>query len=198
LSPGNSSLERLGKKKDDALSMTEDIEELDDNLRYHKKWKRPMYKKLKAKNTANRRSLQCQVEEMMNQAPEKELVSFLDQVGSFNKKQKTQGTVIQYMTPASPSGSKLPLPDSLEDDRGGVEEVYLRQPSQLTVDVTQNTDTTQNITNVTPPKTTHMKRRSSWQQIQLVHLKGHFFGLSSNPVARGTGFLQFGLMIRHF
>jgi hypothetical protein len=30
------------------------------------------------------------------------------------------------------------------------------------------------------------------------HLKGHFFGLWSNPVARGTGFLQFGLTIRHF
>jgi hypothetical protein len=32
----------------------------------------------------------------------------------------------------------------------------------------------------------------------LVHLKGRFFGLWSNPVARGTGFLQFGLTIRHF
>jgi hypothetical protein len=31
-----------------------------------------------------------------------------------------------------------------------------------------------------------------------MHLKGHFFGLWSNPVARGTGFLQFGLTIRHF
>jgi hypothetical protein len=30
------------------------------------------------------------------------------------------------------------------------------------------------------------------------HLKGHFFGLWSNHVARGTGFLQFGLTIRHF
>jgi hypothetical protein len=30
------------------------------------------------------------------------------------------------------------------------------------------------------------------------HLKGHFFGLWSNPVARGTGFLQFGLTICHF
>jgi hypothetical protein len=30
------------------------------------------------------------------------------------------------------------------------------------------------------------------------HLKGHFFGLWSSPVARGTGFLQFGLTIRHF
>jgi hypothetical protein len=33
---------------------------------------------------------------------------------------------------------------------------------------------------------------------QQVHLKGHFFGVWSNPVARGTGFLQFGLTIRHF
>jgi hypothetical protein len=31
-----------------------------------------------------------------------------------------------------------------------------------------------------------------------LHLKGHFFGVWSNPVARGTGFLQFGLTIRHF
>jgi hypothetical protein len=30
------------------------------------------------------------------------------------------------------------------------------------------------------------------------HLKGHFFGVWSNSVVRGTGFLQFGLTIRHF
>jgi hypothetical protein len=34
--------------------------------------------------------------------------------------------------------------------------------------------------------------------VVLLHLKGHFFGLWSNPVARGTGSLQFGLTIRHF
>jgi hypothetical protein len=31
-----------------------------------------------------------------------------------------------------------------------------------------------------------------------LHLKGHFFGLWSNYVVRGTGFLQFDLTIRHF
>jgi hypothetical protein len=31
----------------------------------------------------------------------------------------------------------------------------------------------------------------------LSHLKGHFFGVWSNTVATGTGFLQFGLKIRH-
>jgi hypothetical protein len=30
------------------------------------------------------------------------------------------------------------------------------------------------------------------------HLKGRFFGVWSNSVVRGTGFLQFGLTIRHF
>jgi hypothetical protein len=30
------------------------------------------------------------------------------------------------------------------------------------------------------------------------HLKGHFFGVWSNSVVRGTEFLQFGLTIRHF
>jgi hypothetical protein len=35
-------------------------------------------------------------------------------------------------------------------------------------------------------------------QLLLPLLKGHFFGLWSNPVARGTGFLQFGSTIRHF
>jgi hypothetical protein len=30
------------------------------------------------------------------------------------------------------------------------------------------------------------------------HLKGHFFGVWGNYVVRGTGFLQFGLTIRHF
>jgi hypothetical protein len=38
-----------------------------------------------------------------------------------------------------------------------------------------------------------------WMLISIpLHLKGHFFGLWSNPVARGTGFLQFCLTIRHF
>jgi hypothetical protein len=32
----------------------------------------------------------------------------------------------------------------------------------------------------------------------VLHLKGHFFGVWSNSVVRGTGFLQFGLTIRHF
>jgi hypothetical protein len=30
------------------------------------------------------------------------------------------------------------------------------------------------------------------------HLKGHFFGVWSNSVVRGTEFLRFGLTIRHF
>jgi hypothetical protein len=34
--------------------------------------------------------------------------------------------------------------------------------------------------------------------IVYAHLKGHFFGVWSNSVVRGTEFLRFGLTIRHF
>jgi hypothetical protein len=33
--------------------------------------------------------------------------------------------------------------------------------------------------------------------LEFVHLKGHFFGVWSNSVVRGTEFLRFGLTIRH-
>jgi hypothetical protein len=41
------------------------------------------------------------------------------------------------------------------------------------------------------------KASNRWMD-PLTHLKGHFFGVWSNSVVRGTGFLQFGLTIRHF
>jgi hypothetical protein len=45
----------------------------------------------------------------------------------------------------------------------------------------------------------HMKNSASGTlAASNLHLKGHFFGVWSNSVVRGTGFLQFGLTIRHF
>jgi hypothetical protein len=45
-----------------------------------------------------------------------------------------------------------------------------------------------------------MLANERWKKINALtmHLKGHFFGVWRNSVARGTVFLQFGLTIRHF
>jgi hypothetical protein len=51
-----------------------------------------------------------------------------------------------------------------------------------------------------PLVTTYMPPRTGIPLVVIAasHLKGHFFGVWSNSVVRGTEFLRFGLTIRHF
>jgi hypothetical protein len=69
------------------------------------------------------------------------------------------------------------------DDGGGKQQAGVYEEAKV--------DTDEEVTSLTSSKAKITKN-------EFMAIHGHFFGVWSNYVVRGTGFLQFGLTIRHF